>query len=95
MQIENTKDAADKAEGDCLGFPYNTELVSSEGVSILFWLGDRNRSDPGTEELLQRALLQAIRIRNIVRASCCPGSPSGYWAHQDIIVEGEESPVEK
>jgi hypothetical protein len=94
MKIDHTDHTADKAEGDCLGFPYNTELVSSQGVGILFWLGDRDRSDPGTEELLERALLEAIRNRNIVRASCCPGSPSGYWAHQDIIVERKESPLE-
>lgn len=95
MQIDHTDHASDKAEGDCLGFPYNTELVSSEGVSILFWLGDRDRSDPRTEELLQRTLLEAIRNRNIVRASCCPGLPSGYWAHQNISVERQESPVDR
>jgi hypothetical protein len=94
MQIDDTDHSAEKAEGDCLGLPYNTELVNAEGVSILFWLGDRDRNDPGTAELLERALLEAIRNRNIVRASWCRGSPSGYWAHQDIIAERQESPVE-
>jgi hypothetical protein len=92
MQIDYANHIADKAEGDCLGFPYNTELVSPEGVSILFWLGDHDRDDPRTGELLDRALLEAIRNRRIVRAACCPGSPSGYWAHQDIIAK-EHSPV--
>lgn len=71
----------DKAEGDCCGFPYTTELASSAGVSIHFWTGNDAYPEP---ELIEKALVQAMRARDIVYATWSTGSPTSYWAHNDI-----------
>jgi hypothetical protein len=70
----------DKAEGDCAGFPYTTELASINGVSIHFWAGDKDV----THAQMQAALSKARAARDIVSATWSTGSPMGYWAHQDI-----------
>lgn len=75
-----TTPLVDKAEGDCYGFAYNTELASINGVSIHFWTGD----DVPSPERLQHALHHAMRARDIVSASHSSGHPTGYWAHNDI-----------
>lgn len=74
-----TEPLIDKAEGMCGGFPYNTELASSAGVSICFWYGDTY-----DEERLQRALHKARNARDVVMALASPGQPTGFWAHQNI-----------
>ena len=68
----------DRAEGSCLGFPYNTELVSIDGAAIHFWLSG------GAESDLPAALATAKSERDIVCATWCHGQPSGFWAHQNI-----------
>lgn len=69
-----------KAEGDCLGFPYNTELVNIHGCAIHFWLGDAAAS----KDRLSRLERAARNERDIVRLTYSNGEPEGYWAHQDI-----------
>lgn len=84
MQIRIVDHHEGKAEGDCCGFPYNTELVNSDGVSVLFWTGDR---DPAAEETmtdLEKALRAARNHRDVVCALACPGNPTSYWAHEPI-----------
>jgi len=69
----------DKAEGLCLGYPYNTELVNADGVCIHFWLGE-----DATPELAARLLKCAKRERDIVGCTWSEGAPSGFWAKQHI-----------
>ena len=73
-----------KAEGDIgpkgNAFPYNTELVSINGVHMHMWMGDTTPTDDqlaGLERL-------ARNTRDIVRMTWSPGAPVGYWAHQNI-----------
>jgi hypothetical protein len=69
----------EKAEGYCNGLPYNTELASSAGCSIHFWVGlDTTSAD------LNMALHKARCARDIVSATYSIGSPAGFWADQDI-----------
>lgn len=68
-----------RAEGLCAGLPYDTELASSAGVSILFWCGDSF-----DQEKLETALHHARRSRDVVCAVASLGAPSSFWAHQDI-----------
>lgn len=88
MRIHIIETVEDRAEGDCGGFPYNTELVNSNGCSVLFWTGDRSPNDDTTKADLEKALRVARGDRDIVRALACPGSPTGYWAHQDMPHRG-------
>ncbi len=71
----------DKAEGDCCGFPYTTELAGPGGVSIHFWTGNDAVPEP---ELIEKALRHARRARDVVYATWSTGSPTSYWAHNDI-----------
>ena len=80
MTVRKTDLLEDRAEGRCLGHPYNTELASINGVSIHFWLG---ATDP-TPELLARLEQVARRHRDIVRLTYSHGEPAGFWANQDI-----------
>lgn len=70
----------DRAEGLCLGVPYNTELVSINGVCIHFWLGTLRV----TAELLRKLRSHASHQRDIVRATYSSGKPTGFWAHEDF-----------
>ena len=70
----------DKAEGNCCGLAYTTELAGSQGVSVHFWTGAT--ADP--EERVQKALKRIRQERDVVRATWSPGTPTSYWAHQDI-----------
>ena len=80
MKIRKMEEVlVDRAEGMCCGLPYNTDLVSSAGCSILFWCGDAF-----DESLLQTALSKARGSRDIVYAVASLGQPTGFWAHQDI-----------
>lgn len=67
------------AEGDCDGVPYNTQLVSSRGVTIHFWLPEAESGARATE--LRKI---ALRHRDIVGTTWSYGQPEGYWAHEDI-----------
>lgn len=69
----------DRAEGRCHGLPYSTELASSQGCSIHFWVGDNYDAD-----LVSKALDAARGSRDIVYASWSLGQPTGFWANQDI-----------
>jgi hypothetical protein len=69
----------DKAEGLCLGYPYNTELVNADGVCIHFWLGE-----DAAPELAARLLKRAKRERDIVGCTWSDGAPVGFWAQQHI-----------
>jgi hypothetical protein len=71
---------AAKAEGQCNDVPYDTELVNSNGVSIHFWLGDREPTD----ELLDDLSRRACNRRDIVRIQFSEGQPTGFWAHSDF-----------
>jgi hypothetical protein len=70
----------DRAEGDILGFPYNTELANINGVWFHVWLGD---TEP-TEKLLARLHSKARNTRDVVNMTYSDGKPTSYWAHQDI-----------
>lgn len=82
MRIRQVEIHEDKAEGDCCGFPYNTDLVSSAGVNIHFWVGGMH-----VEEILQEALGVARGNRDIVSATWSFGQPTQYWCHSDITRE--------
>ena len=70
-----------KAEGKLLGYPYDTQLVSIDGVACHVWLGD---TEP-TPKLLEKLEGNARRQRDIVRMTWSDGAPIGFWAHEDII----------
>ena len=80
MRVSQIEPLEDKAEGTCCGFPYDTQLASSAGCSIHFWVGDTN---PGMVRL-QQALAVARRHRDIVSATWSLGQPTKFWAHQDM-----------
>lgn len=79
MRIRQIEPLEDKAEGLCCGLPYDTQLASSAGVSIHFWVGETR--DQG---LLEKALHVARGNRDIVYATWSHGEPIGFWAHQDM-----------
>lgn len=84
MRIRKTDGVLEgKAEGVCCGLPYDTELVSSAGVSIHFWCGEFF-----DEALLETALSAARAARDVVRATASLGAPTGFWAHNDILGRG-------
>lgn len=68
-----------KAEGLCNGYPYDTQLVSIDGVCIHFWLSIH--ASPGLAEKLERS---ARRQRDIVYSTYSDGMPDGFWAHENI-----------
>lgn len=80
MRITKLEHVDDRAEGDCCGIPYNTELAGPDGVHIHFWLGDQTPESARLSE----ALAAAQAHRDVVRASWSPGKPRNYWAHSDI-----------
>ena len=71
-----------RAEGRCCGLPYDTELASSQGVSILFWCGDSF-----DDVLLQKALFAARNSRDVICAVASLGAPEKFWANSDIGVQ--------
>jgi hypothetical protein len=84
MKFRQIETPETKAEGDAIVaagcFPYDTQLVSSQGVSMHFWLGDTPLS-----EALQGQLEKLGRSeRDVVYFTYSAGHPSGYWAHQDM-----------
>ena len=79
MQAIKTSTRGGKAEGLCDGFPYTTELVSSEGVSIHFWVeGEYDKAK------LALALHRARNNCDIVCASWSEGVPDGFWAMENM-----------
>lgn len=80
MRITQIETPDCKAEGTCGGFPYNTELVSSQGVHIHFWVG--NERD---DEKIKLALHKARGARDVVKATWSFGQPLGFWAKEDIV----------
>ncbi|MPR09279.1 hypothetical protein [Microvirga tunisiensis] len=69
-----------KAEGLCDGVPYNTELANINGVSIHFWLGDKDAS------LLPGLIDTAQRHRDIVYATySISDAPPAFWTHNDMV----------
>lgn len=79
MRIRHIDIPTEKAEGKCRDFPYNTNLVSAEGVQIHFWVGAKYDVDQVAD-----ALSRARNARDIVSATWSFGEPSGYWTNQDI-----------
>lgn len=86
MQIRTNQSYSGKAEGDCHGLPYNTDLVNINGVNIHFWVKQDLVCPRGMLPPLM--LANAFRVaqghRDIVSASYSIGEPDGYWAHADI-----------
>lgn len=79
MRISQIDVLDDRAEGTCCGLPYDTQLASSAGCSIHFWVGDT--LDRGR---LERALWAARNHRDIVSATWSFGQPRSFWAHANI-----------
>jgi hypothetical protein len=79
MKTRKIENPEDRAEGLCLGYAYNTELVSSAGVNVHFWLGDNE-----TPELAARLLARMRRERDIVCCTYSGGAPVGFWARCDV-----------
>lgn len=77
-----TVPADEKAEGVCKGLPYNTDLVSINGVNAHFWVGNRTESE--REAALAIAIPAIRNERDVVSVSWSEGEPAGFWAHQDI-----------
>ena len=82
MKARKIEGRVDKAEGRCCGFPYDTQLVSSAGVSIHFWVG--LVGPEYASEAVNNALAVARRHRDIVSVTWSPGQPTGFWANQDM-----------
>jgi len=80
MAIHRIECVTDRAEGLCCGFPYNTEIVSINGVWFHVWLG---HAAP-TQQLLRALEIAARRQRDIVRLTYSAGQPTGFWAHQNF-----------
>jgi hypothetical protein len=68
----------ERAEGNCCGFPYNTELASINGCWFHVWLGDAD------EAIVPQLLRAARNQRDVVRFTYSNGAPTGYWAHEDF-----------
>lgn len=71
-----------KAEGICKSLPYDTELVSINGVSVHFWTGSLEGA--ALNATLDRAIDAIVSRRDVVRVQYCSGQPAGFWAHEDI-----------
>lgn len=88
MRISQTspEHAPTKAEGNAGKLPYDTELASSAGVHVHFWVSDEVKAK-GADEVTA-ALCESLRLmrgaRDVVSASFSYGSPEKYWAHQDV-----------
>ena len=83
MKIRKIEPIQDKAEGTCMGFPYDTQLASSAGVSIHLWVKG-NVDSPHLRQSLQKALSAAMRHRDIVSATWSFGEPTKFWCNNDI-----------
>jgi hypothetical protein len=60
--------------------PYNTELASSQGVSIHFWMGMRAEDSL----VLDLCVRIARHNRDIVGVTFSEGDPDGFWAGVDM-----------
>lgn len=85
MRISKIECPDDRAEGTILAsefraFPYNTELVSSQGVCFHVWLGEYKP----TKELLDSLRRRACNQRDVVYMTYSDGKPTGFWAHEDF-----------
>lgn len=69
-----------KAEGLIDGHPYDTQLVSINGVAFHIWLGDKTP----TRAALQRLERIARYNRDVVYMTFSDGQPTGFWAQQDM-----------
>jgi hypothetical protein len=70
----------ESAEGKILGFPYDTQLVSIDGVTMHIWFGDT----PITDELLAKVKTAANNQRDVVSFTYSTGEPTKFWANEDI-----------
>lgn len=84
MNIRTVGPITERAEGVCGGFPYDTQLVSADGVQVIFWTGEHEPSNPTVYAMLQRALRAIQDDRDVVSAVACKGAPISYWNHADI-----------
>lgn len=67
-----------RAEGTCCGLPYQTELASSQGISVVFWCGDDFDND-----LLQKAAHSMCNRRDVVYILASLGQPTDYYKHRE------------
>jgi hypothetical protein len=75
--LRQTLNPGGAAEGNCLGLPYDTDLVSINGVSVHFWV-------EGDDQQLAAAAERITRERDVVGITWSKGKPKGFWAHEDI-----------
>jgi len=75
-----------KAEGDIIlkdgsRVAYDTELASSAGVTVHYWIGEREPTD----ELFNEIVRIARNTRDVVgNGSYCIGEPAAYWAREEM-----------
>ena len=74
-----------RAEGRCCGLPYDTQLASSAGCAIHFWVGETHNP-----ELLKKAVSVARNHRDIVYATWSHGEPTSFWANEDMPRKRDE-----
>lgn len=99
MKIRETSKefAPRRAEGNAYALPYDTELASSAGVHIHFWVSDeiRQKGQAEVDRVLKHTLLAMQAERDIVSASFSYGQPESYWANSDFWTgqrQGVENP---
>lgn len=80
MRVSKIECLKNKAEGTIGGFPYNTKLVSSQGVHFHIWIGDVELP----EGLLEALTRTASNHRDVVRMTYSNGQPTGFWAHENF-----------
>jgi hypothetical protein len=82
--VKKIKRPETKAEGKLKvgahDFPYDTQLVSIDGVDLHVWLGDIKP----TPELLKKIERRAKNQRDVVRLTYSSGKPIGFWADNNF-----------
>lgn len=76
--VARTRNPGTRAEGRFWGYPYDTELVSSEGCHMHVWLGDRTGA--AAKDLAANLARKANDFRDVVSFSWSEGVSAGYWA---------------
>lgn len=81
MKAREIARPVDKAEGLCCGVPYDTQLVSSDGVAVHFWL---TFVSSAALTHLERCIRVVRNHRDVVAVTYSAGEPTGFWARSDI-----------